>query len=104
MVYQFFRKSQAEEGALAKVNLYFIATSLANMAWIFAWHYDYIGFSVLIMGVLLFCLIRIADTIRPLPIVGWEKKQFFYAGVCDINLIIMYERIRLFRLLILFCH
>jgi len=47
-----------------KINLYFIATSLANILWIFSWHYDYIGLSVLIMATLLFLLIKIADILR----------------------------------------
>ena len=39
-------------------------TSLANISWIFAWHYDYIGLSVLIMATLLIFLIKIADILR----------------------------------------
>ncbi len=47
-----------------KVGLYFILSSLANIAWIFSWHYDFIGISVLIMGVILFSLIKIADILN----------------------------------------
>jgi hypothetical protein len=47
-----------------KVGFYFILSSLANIAWIFAWHYDFIGISVLIMGVILFSLIKIADILN----------------------------------------
>lgn len=47
-----------------KVSLYFIISSLANIAWIFAWHYDFIGLSVLIMGVILFSLIKIANVLN----------------------------------------
>ncbi len=47
-----------------KVGLYFIISSIANIAWIFSWHYDFIGLSVLIMGVILFSLIKIADILR----------------------------------------
>jgi hypothetical protein len=39
----------------------FIFASLANIAWIFAWHHGVIWLSVLIMLALLFSLIRIAD-------------------------------------------
>ena len=68
VIYQFisFRKkaSQKKEKLLKKINLLFIATSIANILWIFAWHYDLIGLSVLIMAVLLILLIKIADIIR----------------------------------------
>ena len=37
---------------------------MLNAAWIFAWHYDLIWLSVLIMIGLLFTLIRIADILR----------------------------------------
>ena len=47
-----------------RINHLFIANALLNAAWIFAWHYDYIGLAVLIMGGLLFTLIRIADILR----------------------------------------
>jgi hypothetical protein len=47
-----------------RIGLYFILSSLANIAWIFAWHYDFIGVSVLIMSVILFSLIKIADILN----------------------------------------
>lgn len=62
--YQFVKKDQKTEDIIKKINPFFIATSLANILWIFAWHYDYIGFSVLIMTALLFLLIKIADILR----------------------------------------
>jgi len=64
VLYQFINKYQKIEGLIKKINPLFIATSLFNILWIFAWHYDYIGISVLIMAVLLFLLIKIADIIR----------------------------------------
>lgn len=64
VLYQFVKKDQKKEDLLNRINPLFIATSLANIAWIFAWHYDFIGLSVLIMGTLLFLLIRIADILR----------------------------------------
>ena len=63
VIYQFLKKEQKTEALLQKINPFFIATSLANISWIFAWHYDYIGFSVIIMAALLFLLIKIADII-----------------------------------------
>lgn len=64
VIYQFVKKDQKTEDLLKKINPLFIATSLANISWIFAWHYDYIGLSVLIMTTLLFLLIKIADILR----------------------------------------
>jgi hypothetical protein len=58
---------------LKKVNVLFIATSLANISWIFAWHYDFIGLSVLIMAVLLVLLIKIADILRVEQLTAREK-------------------------------
>jgi hypothetical protein len=64
VVYQFVKKNQKAEDLLAKINPLFIATSLVNISWIFAWHYDYIGLSVALMSALLFLLIKIADILR----------------------------------------
>ncbi len=60
---------QSDKGAgrrelFKKVSLYFILSSIANISWIFAWHYDFIGISVIIMGVILFSLIKIADILK----------------------------------------
>jgi hypothetical protein len=63
VVYQFI-KNPEKESLFTKINPLFILTSLANIAWIMAWHYDFIGLSVLIMAVLLFLLIKIADICR----------------------------------------
>lgn len=64
VVYQFLNKNKLRAVMFNKINLLFIASSLANISWIFAWHYDYIGLSVIIMAILLFLLIKIADIIR----------------------------------------
>ena len=64
LIYQFSSRGRRREALYAKVNLLFIGTSIANIAWIFSWHYDLIGLSVLIMAILLVLLIRIADIMR----------------------------------------
>ena len=68
ILYQFglFRKSiqPGRERTLTVVGRYFIATSISNIAWIFAWHFGIIWLSVLIMLSLLFFLIKIADEIN----------------------------------------
>lgn len=72
LVYQFIKSSKRKE-LFKKINPLFLGTSLANIAWIFAWHYDYIGLSVGIMAVLLILLIKIADVIRGEKFSLWEK-------------------------------
>ncbi len=73
VIYQFINNSQKTEEFFNKINPFFIASSLANIAWIFAWHYDYIGLSVLIMATLLFLLIKIANIIRVQKFSSLEK-------------------------------
>ncbi len=60
-VYQLWRE---KDETIARVNRFFIPNALLNASWIFAWHYDFIGLSVIIMVGLLFTLIRIADILR----------------------------------------
>lgn len=64
IIYQFINKNKKTNDLINKLNPFFIATSLTNISWIFAWHYDYIGISVLIMAVFLILLIKIADLLR----------------------------------------
>lgn len=68
LVYQFvaFNKNykSKKETFLKNVNILFIITSLLNISWIFTWHYDFIGLSVVIMATLLISLIKLADIIR----------------------------------------
>ena len=54
------RKSDPEKTKLLeKIGLIFSISSIANSVWIFAWHYDAIGLSVVLMLVILACLILI---------------------------------------------
>ena len=73
VVYQFVRSDRENDRFFNKINILFIATSLANVLWIFAWHYDYIGVSVIIMAALLILLIKIADLLRTKQFTGLEK-------------------------------
>ncbi len=65
-IYQFNdqKKSEEQKNILIKINKLFLLTSLANIAWIFAWHYGIIWLSLLIMLSLLFLLIKIADIVN----------------------------------------
>ncbi len=71
IIYQFKSKN---EGLLKKINILFIITSIANILWIFAWHYDFIGTSLILMLVLLFGLIKIADILRSNDLTKEEKR------------------------------
>lgn len=76
VIYQFVsvkkKKDKKLEQLIGKINGYFILSSLANIAWIFAWHYQFIGLSVLIMAVLLVSMIKIADVLRQEKLTGLD--------------------------------
>jgi len=78
VLFLFAKKDEKTEGIIKKINPLFIATSLANILWIFAWHYDFIGLSVLIMATLLFLLIKIADILYVEQFIA-TKKLFIWA-------------------------
>ena len=56
IIYQ-FRSSQKENPRLRQLGYLFALSNLANAAWLFAWHYNTFGLSVLIMLTLLGLLI-----------------------------------------------
>jgi len=58
VVYQFFPKAR-NSGLMNIIGVFFIISCLANIAWLFAWHYERFGLSVLIMLVLLYSLYKI---------------------------------------------
>jgi len=55
-IYQ-FRPSQKESPRLRRLGYLFALSNLANAAWLFSWHYNYFGLSVVIMLILLGLLI-----------------------------------------------
>jgi len=50
-------------GLLRKTGILFSISSLANAAWIFSWHYDFIPLTMLLMVVILVCLILINQAV-----------------------------------------
>jgi len=56
--------SEKAQEVLNQIAPYFVISSLANMMWIFAWHYDLIHISLILMLIILYSLIRIADLLR----------------------------------------
>lgn len=69
VVYQ-FRQSKKE---VARVNFLFIVNALLNAAWIFAWHYEVIWLSVLLIIGLLITLIKIVDVLGAAKITQLES-------------------------------
>lgn len=66
-------KEKADETLLRNVGRLFAVSSLINIAWIFAWHYQLIPLSMLLMVLLLICLIDIAFTINSKELTTREK-------------------------------
>ena len=54
-----FKKEEIEMPFLQQITFLFVVSSIANSAWIFLWHYEYVGLSLLMMIVLLFSLLAI---------------------------------------------
>lgn len=54
-------KDKKVSDAVKKISKYFIGTSIINSIWIFAWHYNQIGLTLVLMVGLLILLIKIAD-------------------------------------------
>lgn len=57
-IYQLLPK-QRTPALTKKIGLFFILSCFANMSWILDWHYELFTFSVLVMLILLFSLIKI---------------------------------------------
>ncbi len=57
-------QSDAAAGLLDRIGVPFAISSLANIAWVFAWHYDVIWLSVVLIVTILVCLTLIAETLR----------------------------------------
>lgn len=78
-LYQFglFQKDGGEKNAslFAQVGSYFAVTSLANILWIFSWHYHLIALSLIFMLVILFYLIKINSILRKEKLT--TKENFF---------------------------
>ena len=62
MIYQILslrKKQPYDTGYIEKIGGWFILASLANITWIFLWHYELVAFSLLAMLVLFFSLLAI---------------------------------------------
>ncbi|PTT01510.1 hypothetical protein DBR11_07075 [Pedobacter sp. HMWF019] len=57
-------KNKDENSVLLKIGWWFVLSCCANSLWVVAWLSDYTGSSVLLMGVLLICLLKIIVNTR----------------------------------------
>jgi hypothetical protein len=67
------KSKQDKTQLLEKTGLLFILNALANISWIFAWHYGQIALSVAIMLILLVTLIRLTDLLKQRKLNPTEK-------------------------------
>lgn len=63
----------AQTALLNRVGVLFAVSSLANTAWVFAWHYDHIPLSAVLIVVILVCLALISTTLRPANLIGRRR-------------------------------
>ncbi|HPK14131.1 MAG TPA: tryptophan-rich sensory protein [Candidatus Paceibacterota bacterium] len=68
-----FKKVKRDQALLSKVGFYFSISSIANIIWIFFWHYDLILLSFLTMLVLLSSLIKMVSILREEKLDNWQK-------------------------------
>jgi hypothetical protein len=54
-----FKKEEIDMPFLQQITFLFVVSSIANSAWIFLWHYEYVGLSLLMMIILLVSLLAI---------------------------------------------
>ncbi|MBC6112620.1 hypothetical protein ACFOG5_24015 [Pedobacter fastidiosus] len=58
------RKDPIKSAIVSKIGWWFVLSCVANALWVVAWLYDYTGISVVIMGILLFSLLKIVVNTR----------------------------------------
>ena len=69
-------KSTYREDLIQEIGPYFAISSLANAAWIFAWHYQMILVSVVLMLIILYCLAVIVIHISKYDLFPMKEKIF----------------------------
>ncbi|ADE35657.1 hypothetical protein [Methanohalophilus mahii] len=65
--------TSVKTGLLSKIGIIFSISSIANAAWIFAWHYQIIPLSLILIVVILVCLILINQRINREQLSATEK-------------------------------
>ncbi|MGN6249033.1 MAG: hypothetical protein ACTHNG_11795 [Ginsengibacter sp.] len=76
-------KKTTDDWPVPQIGWWFVVSCAANSLWVFAWLYDYIGLSVVIMIVLLFSLIKIIwNTRMELDDLLFKKIAFVWWPFC----------------------
>ena len=75
VIYQFLPRNR-ENKAFDRINRHFVVNCIANTLWIFAWHYELITLSLVLMGVILASLIGIYRHVLPGKIIGFRDRLF----------------------------
>lgn len=65
--------SPEQVALLNRIGVLFALSSVANTAWVFAWHYDLIPLSAVLITVILVCLALIVTTVRRATLVGRQR-------------------------------
>lgn len=66
-------ESAEQTALLNRVGVLFAVSSLANIAWVFAWHYGLIPLSAVLIVVILICLALIVTTVRGAHLTGRQR-------------------------------
>lgn len=76
VIFQFREKFYSPEtrAMIQKMRIWFSISSVANVLWIFSWHFDQIGLSVIWMLVILFSLIRCNLLIHSAKLTSLERR------------------------------
>ena len=69
--------SQKENPKLRKIAWWYVAGSLANIAWLFCWHYQQFTLSLLMILVLLICLIVVYEILE-IGVVSVDRGMHFF--------------------------
>ena len=62
-----------DQSLLNRIGVLFTVSSVANTAWVFAWHYDLIPLSAVLITLILVCLALIAVTLRRSTLTARER-------------------------------
>jgi hypothetical protein len=66
-------ESAEQTALLNRVGVLFSVSSVANTAWVFAWHYDLIPLSAVLIATILVCLALIVSTLRKANLAGRQR-------------------------------
>ena len=73
VLYQVFGDRDGDAALLNRVGVLFSISSLANTAWVVAWHYDHIALSAVLIVVILVSLAVIVTTLRRANLTGRQR-------------------------------